>query len=134
MARRILDTNILINHWRHTFRGKASKQISEQQAIDCARRLIREERTNAILSPIYVEYLCGPQNKREVRNARAYLHEFHVLDEGRVLPQDWLESMRLAGRISRNGTPRQMGDCLIRAICIRLNLDVNTADSHFPHR
>jgi predicted nucleic acid-binding protein len=134
MARRVLDTNILINHWRRTFKGKVSRQISEQQATECARRLIREERTNAILSPIYVEYLCGPQNKREVRNARAYLEEFHVLDEGRVLPQDWAESVRLAGRISRDGIPRQMGDCLIRAICIRLNLDVNTADNQFPRR
>ncbi len=133
MARRVLDTSILINHWRRTFKGIASNQISERQAIQCARRLIGERSTGAILSPIYIEYLCGPQNEREVRNARAYLDEFEIIDEGRILPQDWIESRRLAGRILRAGGPRQMGDCLIRAICTRLRLDVSTADSRFPH-
>jgi len=132
MARRVLDANILINHWRRTFGGVIGNQISERQAVQCARQLIDEQRSSAILSPIYIEYLCGPQSAREVRNARAYLEEFEVLDEGRVLPQDWGESKRIAARILRDRAPRQMGDCLIRAICNRLNLDVYTADIQFP--
>jgi predicted nucleic acid-binding protein len=132
MGRRVLDTSILINHWNRSFKGKSSNQIAKRQAVQCARRLIELQDTNAILSPIYVEYLCGPQGAGEVENARAYLDEFEIVDHGKILPVDWQESKRIAGRVSRSSAPRQMGDCLIRAICNRLNLEPFTRDVRFP--
>jgi hypothetical protein len=35
--------------------------------------------------------------------------------------------------VPRNGKPRQLGDCLIRAIAARLKYDVQTVDGSFPH-
>ncbi|MGD0139162.1 MAG: PIN domain-containing protein [Tepidisphaeraceae bacterium] len=132
MARRVLDTNVLINHWRRSFPLKGSNQIPHRKAVACARSLIELQNSNAILSPIYIEYLCGPQSAGGVENARNYLDQFEIVDEGRILPEDWKESKRIAGRVSRNSAPRDMGDCLIRAICNRLNMDVVTLDAHFP--
>jgi predicted nucleic acid-binding protein len=64
--------------------------------------------------------------------ARAYLEAFELLDEDRIPPDDWRDARRISLRVSRDGRKRQVGDCIIRAICNRLNLDVLTADKRFP--
>ncbi len=130
--RRVLDTNVLINHWKAYFKAADVTQIGKRQAIQCARRLIELTRTDEILSPIYVEYLCGPQGAAGVAIARDYLDEFTILDEGRIVPEDWEEAKRIAVRVRRDQSSRQLGDCLIRAVCIRLRRDVHTFDRQFP--
>jgi len=50
-----------------------------------------------------------------------------------VLPQDWEEAVRLAQRVSRVPVPRDLGDCLIRAIADRLRFQVFSLDESFPH-
>jgi predicted nucleic acid-binding protein len=132
MARRVLDTSVLITHWRRSFERQRSNQILRPQAVECARHLIKLTSSNAILSPVYIEYLCGPQSAKEVENARAYLDQFEIVDHGKILPVDWEESKRIAGRVSRSSPPRQMADCLIRAICNRLHLEPYTLDVQFP--
>jgi predicted nucleic acid-binding protein len=64
--------------------------------------------------------------------ARAYLGEFEIVDAGRILPADWKVAKQIAHRILRDRSPRQLGDCIIRAICNRLHLEVLTADRRFP--
>jgi len=65
--------------------------------------------------------------------ARTFLGEFDIVDEGRILPDDWEVAKQIAQRVLRDRSPRQLGDCIIRAICKRLHLDVFTADRRFPN-
>jgi predicted nucleic acid-binding protein len=64
----------------------------------------------------------------------AFLKPFKVVDEGRIVRQDWDEAERIAKRVHRTGRPRKLGDCLIMAIAQRLNCDVVTADADFGQR
>jgi predicted nucleic acid-binding protein len=50
-----------------------------------------------------------------------------------ILPEDWQEAIRIASRVPRSPAPRQLGDCLIRAIAHRLKYEVFTSDMNFPH-
>lgn len=48
------------------------------------------------------------------------------------LQEDWKKARQIAERVPRNGKPRQLGDCLIRAIAARLKYyDMQTADDSF---
>ena len=51
---------------------------------------------------------------------------------GNVTTADWQEAIRIARRVPRNRKPRQLGDCLIRAIANRLRYKVETLDADFP--
>jgi hypothetical protein len=85
-------------------------------------------RTGSIVTPAYIEFVAGTTSAHELRLARAYLAEFEIVDKGRILDQDWIEARRYAERVPRNGKPRQLGDCVIKAIAKRLNYDVDTFD------
>jgi len=125
-------TNILIRYWGERVRGRRLRDVSADDARRWARELIKLQDTNAILTPIHIEYVCGKVGAREVQLARAFLAEFHAVDEGRILPKDWEDAKRIAHRVTRTGARRQLGDCLIRAISDRLHLEVLTADRRFP--
>jgi predicted nucleic acid-binding protein len=128
----VLDTNILINFWIKKIKGKRLADLTRSDAARLARELIKLHGTNAILTPIYIEYVCGEGHAHAVTLARAYLQAFDLVDEGRILEQDWEEAKRIAHRVLPDNSPRQMGDCLIRAICKRLHLEILTADRRFP--
>ena len=132
MPRRVLDTCTLINHWRTKRRLWDRRPLTPRVAVKWARDLVRIQHTNAIVSPVYIEFVCGGTTKQEVELSRSFLDEFDIVDEGRILPEDWTEARRIAERVPRNARPRQLGDCLIRAICNRLHLDVLTDDTGFP--
>jgi predicted nucleic acid-binding protein len=132
MPRRVLDTNILINHWGDQRRGLANARVTVQQARTWAKTLVGLQQTNLILTPIYIEYVAGKGTAHEVRLARAYLDQFNLADDGRITAQDWEEAKRIVQRVLPDRSPRQLGDCLIRAICNRLHLDILTADKRFP--
>jgi predicted nucleic acid-binding protein len=89
-------------------------------------------KTNAILTPIYGEFMAGVTNREQLQLSRWYLAQFEVLDRGRILSEDWRAAIRMAERIPRNGKPRQLTDCLIRAIANRLRRRVVTRDVDFP--
>jgi len=133
VGRRILDTNILINHWGERSRERRVNDTTIKHATNWARELISLQRTNTILTPVYIEYVCGKGTEYEVKLARAYLSSFTIADGGRILPQDWEQAKLIAARVNRDGSRRQMGDCLIRAICNRLHYEVFTADKRFPN-
>ena len=120
MLRRVLDTNVL--SWISAA-FNPTPQRGPQDARDRARLLIKDKNTDAILSAIEVEFLVGVVDRHEMELAEAYLAEFQVIDENNTLPQDWEEARRVARHIGHHATPRDLGDCLIIAICERLHYD-----------
>ena len=129
---RVLDTNELIAHWHQSRRGR----IADHTAADAARwaeGLIEFRGTDAIVTPVAIEFLAGVQGAHELDLSRAYLGRFRIIDDRRVLPEDWDEVERLAARVPRDGLPRQLVDCLIRALARRLKFDIITRENRFPH-
>jgi predicted nucleic acid-binding protein len=130
MARpRILDTNVLINHWRKL--DKKDRVAAKVKAH--AEELIEFQGTNLITSPVLVEFLVGARDSLELGLYRTYLEPFEVLDKGEIPRQDWDEAKRLAQWI-RKDRERKLGDCLIEAIANRFNGDVVSADCDFKRR
>jgi predicted nucleic acid-binding protein len=146
MRKRVLDSSMLISHW-HKCRAASLAMNTTAQARDWANRLIAFYNTDAIVTPVYLEMVAGVRNRHELELTRAYLGAFRCIDERRILPSDWDEAVRLAERYPRrrkrrgrrrtpdaeeNPKPRDLGDCLIRAIADRLKHDVETLDKAFP--
>src|SRR5438046_1082643 len=131
MTRKVLDTTELIRTWRTRWaRSRGEKTLEDVKRW--AAYLIAFSKTSAIVSPTYVEFIGGVVNKEQMRLATVFLDLFEVLDGGRTLPEDWREAIRLAKRVPRDAKPRHLGDCLIRAIAIRLRCEVMTKDQGFP--
>lgn len=131
MQRLILDSCVLVDHWRRCW-SQSSRKRTAPRPRDWAAKLIELYRTDAIVTPVSVEFLVGFTNSRELEQARIFLQEFHCVDEQDIPKDDWHHTLRLARRIPHHGKPRQIGDCLIRAIADRLRYDVHTADQGFP--
>ena len=132
MARRILDTNVLINFWHHALGSKRLRDVTRADARKWGKRLLSlHDGDAALVTPVVVEFLCGVQSSHEMELSQAFLSPFGIADLGAMPPDDWTETRRLAQRVPSDGKPRQMGDCLIRAICNRLRLEVLTAEKRF---
>jgi predicted nucleic acid-binding protein len=128
VKRTVLDTSVLIHHWHRS----ATSPLERSTPVDSrewARELIRLEESATIVTPVLIEMLCGARSAHELRLTKAYLDEFRVIDDGKVTTADWDEAIRLARRIPPDGRPRQLGDCLIRAIAKRLKFKVRTFDT-----
>lgn len=133
MARpRILDTNVLINHWRRLDKKPQTAPTASEMRLH-AEELIEFEGTNLIVSPVLIEFLVGARTSGELDLYKAYLEPFRVLDKGEIPRQDWDEAKRLAQWI-RTGRERRLGDCLIAAIAKRFNGDIVSADPDFKSR
>jgi predicted nucleic acid-binding protein len=130
MERRVLDTSILIRHWR-TCRIKGRGEITTAIVRIWARKLIALYDSNAIVTPVYIEMIAGVTSRKELRLTLAFLEQFRCIDERRIPEHDWNEAIRLAQRVPRPANPRQLGDCLIHAICKRLRYQVATHDTRF---
>jgi len=78
--------------------------------------LVEAHDSNALLTPVYIEFIAGVRSNAELRLAEAYLKHFDIVDKHSILRRDWEEAERLVRRVPRNGKPRQLVDCLIRAI------------------
>jgi predicted nucleic acid-binding protein len=131
MPKTILDTSVLIGFWQYMRSGRPLIEVALEDAIQWGRRLARE-RSAAIVTPVCVEFVAGVRSSHELRLARAYLAQFQIIDNCRILKRDWTEAQRMAERVPRDGRPRQLGDCLIKAIADRLNYDVDSSDEAFP--
>lgn len=129
--RTILDTSVLINHWRRR-KGKTLADKTAQEVLAWAAELIAVRKTDCIVTPVVIEMLAGTTESHELRLTRVFLSAFLVIDGGRLLPQDWKVALAIAERIPRNGKRRQLGDCLIRAIARRLRYSVSSTDQDFP--
>lgn len=128
----LVDTSILVRFWRQQASGLRLSQITRQGVEEWARRLSSVYRSDAIVTPVYVEFVAGAADSHELKLARDFLSQFEIIDQGRIPPQDWVETRRLAERVPRNRSPRQLGDCLIKAIAKRLKHDVLSHDENFP--
>jgi len=84
------------------------------------------------LTPIYIEFMAGAKSAKDIRLFRSYLSEFVILDDGKVFKTDWDVALQIAERVPPDGKPRQLGDCLIRALARRLNCEVVSKDVAFP--
>ena len=124
MKKTVLDTSVLIRFWMQ----QALSKMSSGDVRKGARTLIERMDTNAIVTPVYVECISGTRTDNELKLMREYLREFCIIDEGHVSDADWIETIRSAKRIPKDGKPRQLGDCLINAIARRLNHDVFSHD------
>jgi predicted nucleic acid-binding protein len=129
MTRRILDTAVLISHYNKMTILKSADTVKAH-----ARLLINLQRTNWILSPVKIEFLCGSRDRAEFKLYSAYLEPFDVLDRRSIPPLDWREAERRAQWIKQDGSRRKLGDCLILAIAERLHAEVITNDRHFRRR
>jgi predicted nucleic acid-binding protein len=132
MRKRILDTSVLIHYWRTHIKEQGLERATPADAEQWAQDLAKLHRANAIATPVVIEFLAGTKNSHELPLARACLAQFHVADAGDVRAADWGESRRLAERVPRDGKPRQLGACLVKAIARRLKYDVQTFDQRFP--
>lgn len=132
MAKRVLDTNKLIRHWKRW--KPADGRKTSRGAEDWARKLIELEDTDAIVTPVELELLGGDLTDRDRQLTRAYLRPFRNIDGGKVLEADWVEARRLIERIwpRQNPRPRGLVDCLIRAIADRLHYELWTDDGGIP--
>ncbi len=130
MRKRILDACILITYWKHQDK-RLPRSSTPNDARGWAEKLIQLYDTNAIVTPVYVEFIVGVTSTREMQLSQAYLDRFTIVDKGNISKQDWEETKRLAQRVPADGKRRQLGDCLIRAIANRLGYDVSTMDKRF---
>jgi predicted nucleic acid-binding protein len=127
MAKRLLDSNILINHW-HSYLPQIRTEKTMRQ---WAKNLIQTHSTNCICSPVEIELLAGTRSQSELKLHRAYLEAFHNIDGGTILKDDWQLAKQIAERVPRDGKPRDLGDCLIEAIAARRHYEVLTGDRRF---
>lgn len=125
MPKRIFDSNRLIKQFR-LLRPYAGKNPAD--AKRCAGELIEAFGTDAIVSPVEIEFLAGIVDPHEMDLAEAFLQRFRIIDERRTPPEDWLEARRIAKHVVRNSGRRDLGDCLILAIAHRLHYDVSSSD------
>ena len=124
MKRRVLDTNVLVTLW-HSGSGRVD---SERAAEAVAHGWLAEHPRDAIVTPVRLEFLGGTRSRDELRVAEGFLGLFDLLDGGRVLPEDWHVAERYAKRVPFAPRPRGAIDCLILAICVRLNASLYTFD------
>jgi predicted nucleic acid-binding protein len=129
--KKVLDTSVLIRWWK-VCRARTRVELTPALVRGWARELIAFYKTDAIVTPVYLEMIAGVTDQEELRLTRAFLGEFRCIDEGHIPQQDWQEALRLAQRVPRDAKPRQLGDCLIRAIANRLKHKVTTHDTSFP--
>jgi predicted nucleic acid-binding protein len=106
--------------------------MSPADALQLGQDLISREGTNAIVTPVYLEFLCGARLAEETALFVEFLEAFQLVDNGEVRREDWDEAKRLIQRVPAAGKPRQLADCLIKAIAKRLRYDVQSSDGGFP--
>lgn len=128
--RRILDTSVLISYWNSKGGRPADAAVAQAWATDVQ----RIHRSDAILSPVYLEFICGTQSSEELKLATAFLERFEVKDAWQIRREDLRKARQIAARVPRKRNRRQLGDCLIRALANRLRCEVVTSDQGFPPR
>ncbi len=132
MAKKLFDTSTLLAHWG-ACGGNAPADKNNDDAKVWAKNLIKlHAGIDAIVTPVYLEVVVGTLSAHQLNLARAFLQCFRIVDEGKILAEDWVEARRIAERVPRKPYRRQLGDCLIRAIANRLRYDVIAVDTRFP--
>ncbi len=149
MPKHLLDSTLLITHFK---RISPLAEKGPEDARNWAKQLIENKGTNAIVSPVVIEMLAGVRDSHELSLTEAFLDEFDIVDERKIPPQDWELAGIIAKRVvkydrqvprrsrrrDREQNPRtqarDLGDCLITAIALRLNYAVLTEDRGVPRQ
>lgn len=128
MPNRVIDTNIVLDIWHGRSPSKI-KARSESTVKEAAKTWLKENPGDMIVTPVKLEILGGVNDKEELRLTDLFLSHFKLLDQGKVLQQDWREAERIARRVRGTGRKRDAIDCLILAICNRLDVEFYTQDT-----
>lgn len=131
MSGLVLDTSVLATWWRRKG-GQGPLDRMPRRVDKWARELIRIRGADRIVSPVYLEFVCGMNSATRLSYAEQFLDQFQVLDDWHIADADWSEARRIARRIPSDGRPRQLVDCLIRAVSNRFRCEVDTLDHGFP--
>jgi predicted nucleic acid-binding protein len=131
MGTRLLDTSILIAHWRKCAGGSLASK-GPDDARHWVKDLVRRYQTDIIATPVEIEFLAGTRSSHELMLARSYVGGLRAIDAGRISEADWAAARRFAERVPRNGKRRHFGDCLIKAIAERMHCEVFSLDEGFP--
>jgi predicted nucleic acid-binding protein len=127
VARRVIDHNVILGIWHG--RGPGGVKVeSERTARQAAANWLREHPGDGIVTPVRLEFMGGTDDRDEQRLGDLFFAQFPLLDGGTVLPGDWELAEQFARRIRGTGRKRDAIDCLILAVCKRLNLDLYTLD------
>ena len=129
MASKTLDTNLLIDFWYLSLGKRKVTDVSREEVDGWSGRLRLQQGFDGIVTPVRIEFLCGVTSSDEEALATRYLNGFDLLDGGDVRPEDWQDAERIARRVPRDGRRRQLGDCLILAVCKRLRVKLLTKDT-----
>jgi hypothetical protein len=78
MPKRLLDSNVLINHYRAYPRGRARTPETMRK---WAEALVGLRGTRFIATPVYIEVVGGAQSPLDLRMVQAFLTAFHIIDE-----------------------------------------------------
>lgn len=106
--------------------------ISAEEVEDWVTELAKYHKSRRIVTPVVLEFLSGATSSVELNLARTFVAGFEIADGNNVTDDDWRVARRIAERIPRDGKPRQLGDCLIKAIASRLKCGVMSTDQRFP--
>ena len=131
MRRRVIDTNVVIGLWRGQLLAPGRVR-SKDDADRAAAEWLRLYPRDGIVTPVRLEFLGGALSRDGVELPDYFLGRFPLFDGGVVLPQDWDAALRLARRVPRAPAPRGALDCLIRAVCDRLGLELRSDDGAMP--
>jgi len=131
MPRRVLDTSVLCSFWNMKH-GDSKKRAVQQNPSALAKELIEMRGSDSVVTPVIIEFIAGARTGDELERMRQFLNPFTVIDGGKVTEADWRSAKRYAERVPRDGNRRQLGDCIIKAVCARLNYEVDTTDKRFP--
>ena len=105
MRKKLLDTNILDFQWQRKG-GRTAEGYGPDNVRKWAKELREMHGGAAIVTPVYLEFLCGAKSQREMQLAEEYLADFEIADKGQVLRDDWIEAQRIARRVPADGKPR----------------------------
>src|SRR3954451_11319655 len=95
MPRIILDSSILIWHWR-----KQRSRLKKSPTLETARRWAQtlqelyafpheSQALVGIVTPVYLEVVGGARDQTELKLFRVYLNVFPRLDQERLIREDW---------------------------------------------
>jgi predicted nucleic acid-binding protein len=127
----LLDTCVLIAHWQRRSRGRLS-EASAHDVRNWANELIALHKSNAIATPVAIEFLAGFTSKHDMDLGRLFAAQFVAIDGGDISKEEWMRARQIAERVPHSKRRRQLGDCSIAAIAERRRYDVFTDDSAFP--
>ena len=133
MRPRVIDSNILLALWHGHYPSPTKVKVrTKSTAKLVVKAWLAINPTDGVLTPIRLELVGGGLHRDQVKLTDYFLDLFPLFDDGDVRREDWDAALRLARRVPFEPRPRGAVDCLIRAICQRLGLQLKTLDTGVP--